>query len=119
MRGYCRRVESAQLDRYCYEATTDSVQQPIRGLTAPEHWDCQAWAVVQIRMKTHTMDVSLRDEGSDRLIAGGTSDPEMLSTQVAAARQEVEVRAPQVVSPHELHIEGTDRMPPLLQCSAH
>jgi hypothetical protein len=64
------------LDMYCYVATDQSAQVPIAGLTNEERLSFETWELVQRRVKTHMIDASLTDEGTDRLAPAGTLLPD-------------------------------------------
>ena len=79
-----------RLDQFCFVATPESTKRPIPMIT-PDQWlSFRSWRLTQVRMKTHMMDVGLRDEGSDHLVAGGTLPEDFLWNQYQIARAEIE-----------------------------
>ena len=66
----------AELDKFAYIDTPESVQLPVDGLSDGEYLSFVAWHTVQVRVKTHMIDVNLTDEPTDHLAAnGGPSSP--------------------------------------------
>jgi hypothetical protein len=78
-----------ELDRFAYVATPGSVQVPMVGLSDDDHLAFLAWQRVQLRVKTHMIDVGLTDEGTDHLAQAGTLSGDYLDREYRVAWDEL------------------------------
>lgn len=101
-----------ELDKFAYVATADSDHRPVVGLSDEEHLSFLAWRVVEKRVKTHMIDVSLTDEGVEHLSAWGTLPDGYLDAQYAQAVVELKPSADLVAAFREAKVRASSATQP-------
>jgi hypothetical protein len=100
------------LDQFVYVVSAESERRPVVGLSDEEHLSFLAWRVVEKRMKTRMIDVSLTDEGVEHLAAAGTVAGDLLDREYQQAVAELRPGATLVSAFRDARIQASGSTQP-------